>query len=240
MTGNEALKAALIAYSEEYFSQYDIPADEKPHRFSLAYRIRKISVKRLSMKIERAARVSSPGKSAAVKRYIPLKKLAVIMTVMFSAVFLTAATGAVYFGARGFLFDVHDTYSDVSVDFSMYDIKDTIEEVYRLPEGSGYELVNETADDEIVNSKYKCGDKTITLSQYAKTFALNLMTNTENSEVYEVEVNGEVGFVLTHRSNNFDNLIAITWIHNGYVFEIAGAVVDKEELLRLAELVEIK
>ena len=25
MTGNEALKAALIAYSEEYFSQYDFP-----------------------------------------------------------------------------------------------------------------------------------------------------------------------------------------------------------------------
>ena len=41
MTGDEALKMALIAYSEEYFSQYDVPADEKPHRFSLAYRIRK-------------------------------------------------------------------------------------------------------------------------------------------------------------------------------------------------------
>lgn len=240
MTGNDALKAALIAYSEEYFSQYDVPADEKPHRFSLAYRIRKISVKRLSMKIQRASRASSPGKSASVKRYIPLKKLALIMTVMFSAVFLTAAAGAVYFGARGFLFDVHDTYSDVSVDFSMYDIKDTIEEVYRLPEGCGYEFVGETADNEVVNTQYECGNKNIYLEQYTKLFAISLMTNTENSEIKEIKVNGEAGFILVHHINNSDIITSVTWVQNGYLFVITGISVEKDELLRLAELVEIK
>ena len=48
MTGDEALKMALIAHYEEYYSQYDVPADEKPHRFSLAYRIRKKSIIRLA------------------------------------------------------------------------------------------------------------------------------------------------------------------------------------------------
>ncbi len=50
MTGDEALKMALIAHYEEYYSQYDVPADEKPHRFSLAYRIRKNSIIRLAKK----------------------------------------------------------------------------------------------------------------------------------------------------------------------------------------------
>jgi hypothetical protein len=50
MTGDEALKMALIAHYEEYYSQYDVTADDKPHRFSLAYRIRKNSIIRLAKK----------------------------------------------------------------------------------------------------------------------------------------------------------------------------------------------
>ena len=244
MTGDEALKMALIAYSEEYFSQYDVPADEKPHRFSLAYRIRKKSITRLAKKHwERPASCApyKPSKILAAERsYIPLKKLAVIISVIISAVFFTVAAGAIYFGARGFIFDVYNTHSNVSVDFSMYDIKDTIEEVYRLPVESGYECVDEILDKWVVSSRYKLGDKTVNFVQYTKSFAENLMVNTENSTVSEIKVNGEVGFILYHQNKYSDNTASITWIQNGYVFEIMGADDDSEELLRLAEIIEIE
>lgn len=244
MTGDEALKMALIAYSEEYFSQYDVPADEKPHRFSLAYRIRKKSITRLAKKHwERPASCApyKPSKILTAERsYIPLKKLAVIISVIISAVFFTVAAGAIYFGARGFIFDVYNTHSNVSVDFSMYDIKDTIEEVYRLPVESGYECVDEILDKWVVSSRYKLGDKTVNFVQYTKSFAENLMVNTENSTVSEIKVNGEVGFILYHQNKYSDNTASITWIQNGYVFEIMGADDDSEELLRLAEIIEIE
>ena len=224
MTGDEALKMALIAHYEEYYSQYDVTADDKPHRFSLAYRIRKNSIIRLAKKRwERPAPCvpcKPSGTLAAERRYIPLKKLAAMIAVIISAVFFAAAASAIYFGARGFIFDVYNTHSNVSVDFSMYDIKDTIEEVYRLPVESGYELVNEAAYKSVVNSQYKCGNKTVNLIQYTKLLAENIMSNTENSTVCEIEVNGEVGFILYHQSKNSDNISNITWIRDGYVFEI--------------------
>ncbi len=243
MTGDEALKMALIAHYEEYYSQYDVTADDKPHRFSLAYRIRKNSIIRLAKKRwERPAPCvpcKPSGTLAAERRYIPLKKLAAMIAVIISAVFFAAAASAIYFGARGFIFDVHNTHSNVSVDFSMYDIKDTIEEVYRLPVESGYELVNEAAYKSVVNSQYKCGNKTVNLIQYTKLLAENIMSNTENSTVCEIEVNGEVGFILYHQSKNSDNISNITWIRDGYVFEIMGTGVDGEELLKLAAIIEI-
>lgn len=44
MKVDEVLKAALIASSEEYFSLCDISENKKSHRFSLVYRIRKMSI----------------------------------------------------------------------------------------------------------------------------------------------------------------------------------------------------
>ena len=244
MTGDEALKMALIAYSEEYFSQYDVPADEKPHRFSLAYRIRKKSIMRLAKKHWERPASCAPCKPSKIltaeKSYIPLKKLAVIISVIISAVFFAVAAGAIYFGARGFIFDVYNTHSNVSVDFSMYDIKDTIEEVYRLPVESGYECVDEISNEWVVSSRYKFGDRMINFIQYTKSFTENLMVNTENSTICEIEVNGGVGFILYHQSKYSDNSASITWIQNGYVFEIMGADDDSEELLRLAEIIGIE
>ncbi len=244
MTGDEALKMALIAHYEEYYSQYDVPADEKPHRFSLAYRIRKNSIIRLAKKRWERPAPCVPCKPSGIlvaeRHYIPLKKLAAMIAVIISAVFFTVAASAIYFGARGFIFDVYNTHSDVSVDFSMYDIKDTIEEVYRLPFESGYKLVNEAANKSIVNSHYECGNKTVDLIQYTKLFAENMMANTENSTVCEIEVNGDVGFMLYHQSKNSDNISIITWVRDGYVFEIMGTGIDGEELLKLAEIIEIE
>lgn len=241
MTGDEALKMALIAYSEEYFSQYDVPADEKPHRFSLAYRIRKKSIIRLAKKHWERPASCAPCKPSKIltaeKSYIPLKKLAVIISVIISAVFFAVAAGAIYFGARGFIFDVYNTHSNVSVDFSMYDIKDTIEEVYRLPVESGYECVDEILHNMVVNSQYKCGDTTVNFIQNTRLFAESYIMNTENSDVYEVEINGSVGFVMTHHIENNADFCDILWIYDGYLFELCGTGIESEKLIELAEFI---
>lgn len=235
MIQNDSLKKALIEYAEEYFSRYDIPDDEEPHRFSLAYRLRRKNIERLAGKKGKSSFLCRSDKSnAEAKAFMPLKKLAVTMSVVVSAVLLTAAAGAVYFGARGFLFDVHNTHSNVSVDFSVYDIKDTIEEVYLLPKGCGYEMVNEINDDFIRITEYESDEKKLVLSQYSKTFASDLMANTENSVIEEVEVNDGMGYILSHQGDKAESTVEICWVYDEYVFEIIGNI-DKDELIRLAE-----
>lgn len=242
MTGDEALKMALIAHYEEYYSQYDVPADEKPHRFSLAYRIRKNSIIRLAKKRWERPAPCVPCKPSGIlvaeRHYIPLKKLAAMIAVIISAVFFTVAASAIYFGARGFIFDVYNTHSDVSVDFSMYDIKDTIEEVYRLPAESGFESINEIiTDNYFIVSEYINGDIRINLIQNTKIFAENYIMNTENSDIYEVEVNGSVGFVMTHHIENNADFCDILWIYDGYLFELCGTGIESEKLIELAEII---
>lgn len=236
MIQNDSLKKALIEYAEEYFSRYDIPDDEEPHRFSFAYRLRRKNIERLAGKKGKASFLCRPHKSnAEAKAYMPLKKLAVTMSVVVSAVLLTAAA---YFGARGFLFDVHNTHSNVSVDFSVYDIKDTIEEIYRLPKDSGYKLVSEVMDSTVNNFVYECNNMNVVLSQYTVFYVESMMVNTENSDISEIDINGDTGFVLTHREENSKNDILVMWIHDGYVLEIGGRGADKNELIRLAEMVQ--
>lgn len=230
MTSDEVLKAALAKTADEYFSQYDVKENEKPHRFSLAYRIRKHSVKKLAAKSEGAALESLPRKN-----YVPLKRLFIITVSVIMAAVLAAAAGAVYLiGVRGFNFNVHEQYSDVSVDFSMYDIKETIEEIYRLPVDSGYELVYDVPSDVNWLSEYDNGKNRISLGQFTKSFAENFMANTENSELYEVTVDGEAGFLLLHHRSDGEDGAMLTWVHNGYLFEMAG---DTDvNIVTLAEL----
>lgn len=232
MTGNEVLRAALIQSAEEYFSRYETAETEKNHRFSLAFYIRKISVERLARKAEKI-----PPRDLPQRRYMPLKRLAVIIALIFAAVFLTAAAWVAYIAVRGFVFEVHTTHSDVSVDFSMYAIKDTIEETYRLPTESGCVFIDEITDSEAIISEYEYGDGNVTLVQSAKGFSENMMINTENAEVYEVSVKDGSGFVLIRRKGNGENITSITWVSNEYLFDIVGVSLEKEELIELAESV---
>ena len=235
MTSDEILKAALIKTADEYFSRYDTAENERPHRFSLAFYIRKISVERLARKAEKTAPRDLPQ-----RRYMPLKRLVLIMAVIFAAVFLTAAAWVAYISVRGFIFEVHTTHSDVSVDFSMYDIKETIEETYRLPTQNGCEFVSEITDSGMIISEYVCGNKNLTFVQSAKAFSENFMINTESSEVCEVTVNGNAGFIMIHHSDDEGDGTSIAWIQDGYVFHIICVSLEKEELIKLAESVIVE
>lgn len=237
MTSNDVLRTALLNTADEFFSCRCLSETEKSHRFSLAYRIRKISIKRLGRKAEPFAPLAAPVPEAApLKSYVPLRKLSVMILAIITAVFLASAAGASYIvGVRGFNFDVHEKYSDASVDFSMYTIKDSIEEVYRLPVESGYELVYDDVPNNVGwSSSYSNGDYTINLIQLTSGFAGKFMVNTENSELTEVTVDGDAGFVLVHHRSDGTTGKILTWIHDGYVFQIMGETeIDMVELAKL-------
>lgn len=231
MTSDEILRAALIQTADEYFSRYEPAENEKPHRFSLAFYIRKISVERLARKAEKTAPRDLPQ-----RRYIPLKRLAVIMVVVFAAVFLTAAAWVAYISVRGFVFEVHTTHSDVIVDPSLYEIKEEITEFYWLPPESGCVYVSEIGEKDVKMIEYTYDDKPLDFAQYSGSLSEHHMTvNTENAEVFEVNVNGDWGFIcVRHREMN-DDAAFITWLKDGYVLQISCTSITNDELIRLAE-----
>lgn len=237
MTSDEILREALIQTADEYFSRYEPTENEKPHRFSLAFYIRKISVERLARKAEKTAPRDLPQ-----RRYIPLKRLAVIMAVIFAAVFLTAAAWVAYISVRGFVFEVHTTHSNVIVDPSLYEIKEEITEFYWLPPESGCEYVDEMGDNQEVIQEYQMNGKQILFVQYSGNLLENsIEVNTEFADVYEVKVKDNNGFVVSRFVNgSVERSTFIIWIENGYVFAIHTEGFSADELVGMAEQIEIK
>ncbi len=231
MTSDQILRAALIQTADEYFSRYEPNENEKQHRFSLAFYIRKISVERLAEKAEKTAPRDLPQ-----RRYMPLRRLALIMAVILAAVFLTAAAWVAYISVRGFVFEAHTTHSDVSVDLSLYEIKEEITEFYWLPPESGCEYVSEIGDNEVKMIEYIYAGKPLDFAQYSGNLTENdAMVNTENAEVFEVNVNGDCGFICVRQREIVDDATFIIWLKDGYVLQISCTSVTNDELIRLAE-----
>ena len=231
MTSDQILRAALIQTADEYFSRYEPNENEKQHRFSLAFYIRKISVERLAEKAEKTAPRDLPQ-----RRYMPLRRLALIMAVILAAVFLTAAAWVAYISVRGFVFEAHTTHSDVSVDLSLYEIKEEITEFYWLPPESGCEYVSEIGDNEVKMIEYIYAGKPLDFAQYSGNLTENdAMVNTENAEVFEVNVNGDWGFICVRHREIGDDATFIIWLKDGYVLQISCTSVTNDELIRLAE-----
>lgn len=234
MTSDEILKAAFEQTMDEHFSQYDLEENEKPHRFSIAFYIRKISVVRLAKKAEKTGNpISLPQ-----RKYIPLRRLAVIIALIGVIAVLTAAMWFTDIFVPGFVFDVYGDHSDVSVDFSMYKIKDTIEEVYWLPPESGCEFIDEESASDVVLTGYNFKDTQISLGQFAGSEPIGL--NTENAEVYEINVGENPGFICIRQREGLENATNITWLYDGYVFHITAVAFTEEELLELAKSVSLK
>lgn len=237
MTGNEVLRAALIQSAEEYFSRYETAETEKNHRFSLAFYIRKISVERLARKAEKI-----PPRDLPQRRYMPLKRLAVIIALIFAAVFLTAAAWVAYIAVRGFVFEVHTTHSDVTVDPTLYEIKEEITEYYWLSPESGCEYVDETRTDTEAIQEYQMDGKQVLLTQRAGNLTQNSIgVNTEFADVCEVKVKDNYGFFVSRLVMGSDERSTfIIWVENGYVFSLHTSGFIAEELVNLAEQIEIK
>ena len=233
MISDELLRGALVLSLEETIAFHKRASEENPHRFSLAYKIRKRSIIRLAERYE-------TEKPHTERHFMPLRRLALFMAIITAAVVLSVGAYAAYLIINGFAFDVHEEYSDVTLNISEYELKDTITELYLLPPESGCKCIHETHDDEIVMSHYQWNENTITLVQYTKYAADLIRVNTENANVYGVNVNGNDGFMVIHYSESLDILKELMWVNDGYIFYISCKIITDEELIKLAESIVIE
>lgn len=235
MIDDELLKAALAEALSEDFDRYDIQDDETPHRFSLAYRIRKRSVFKLAKRCEKKEPLTE-------RRHMPLRRLALIMAIVAVIVVLSIGAYAAYvLFINGFVFDVYKDHSELTFNPSMYEIKDTITEYYFLPPESGCVYVDEMLDDITTIYEYRLNGRLLLLVQDAGVYSGgNYIVNTENAELYEASVNGNDGFIVIKHRENEDDGTSIYWVMDEYLFEISTVALSKDELIQLAESVKIR
>ena len=234
MISDELLKEALMLSLEETIAFHKQSSEESPHRFSLSYKIRRKSIIRLAERYE-------TEKPHTERHFMPLRRLALFMAIIAAAVVLSVGAYAAYLIINGFVFDVHETHSDVTLDISEYEIKDSITELYWLPPESGCECINEVTNNILSISKYHRSEDEIMLGQYAKPAAeQSIGANTENANVLGVIINGNNGFITTRDRNSYDDEKEITWVMDGYVFHISCSSITDEYLIKLAESTIIK
>lgn len=235
MVNDELLRTALIASFEERMALCRMEIKEDPHRFSLAYKIRKRSVIRFAEHCKKAKEPPSE------RTFMPLRRLALIMAIIAAAVVLSVGAYAAYLIINGFVFDMHEEYSDVTLDISEYELKDTITEFYWIPPESGWESTSEIHGDTLAISKYYQGENIITLGQYTKLAAEQFLKfNTEDANVYGLIINGNDGFISIRHVDGIINDKEVVWVMNGYVFYLSCRTISDEELVKLAESVKIK
>ena len=217
-------------------------SEDKPHRFSLAYKIRKRSIIRLAEHYETEKPHHETEKPHTERHFIPLKRLALLMVIIAAAVILSAGAYAAYLIINGFVFDVHETHSNVTfINITEYEIKDTVTELYWLPPESGCECIIEVHDDDMAISKYYQNENIVKLGQYTKSALEHfVMLNTEDANVYRVKINENNGFMSIRHAKGAVNDSEVVWIMDGYVFYISCKTITDEELVKFAESVVIK
>ena len=223
MISDEVLRTALIASFDERMALCEREIEENPHRFSLAYKIRKRSIIRLARRYEETKEPS------AERHFMPLRRLALIIAIIAAAVILSVGAYAAYLIINGFVFDRHETYSNVIFNFSEYALKDTITEIYKFSPESGVEYISKTVEDEIVTSKYQLNGKSILLTQYSKNFAENIFkANTEDSTTYGIKINENDGFAVVRCKDGRYDSTTIMWVMDQYIFSISSEFNNNE------------
>ena len=164
------------------------------------------------------------------------------MAVIAAAVVLSLGVYAAYvMFINGFVFDVYRDHSELTLDLSMYDIKDTITEYYQLPPESGCEYVGEMINEIIAVVEYQLNGKLLLFTQNAGDISESgFAVNTENAELYEASVNGNDGFIVIRHKENEDDSTSIYWAMDGYLFELSTAALSQDELIQLAETVKVR
>ena len=234
MVSDELIISALVESLEERLTQYKIWGEENPRRFSLAYKIRKKSIIRLANRYENQGR-------QADRKYMPLRRLAMLIAIIIAAVVLSVGIFAAYTIINNFVFDVHDDHSDVTLDPSAYELKDAIAELYWLPPESGCEYIDDMNDGEVAFYDYSLNNNAVKLAQYTRFFAEQaLVINTEHSDVFGVKINGNDGFMVIHHREGFEDSKTITWVMDGYIFQITSTTISNDALMELAESVIMK
>lgn len=237
MTNEEIMAAALSEIMDEEFAQLEKQSKEKKHRFSVFYKLRKKSITRIAKRSEKEA------SDASRRRYVPLRRLALVTAIVGAAVVLSiGAYAVVRLIFSGFVLDNRTTYTDLTIDPSQYDMKENIEEVYWIPLKDNMEIYAELADKWAVMYEYIIDkDKHVVLSQFSgELIEQSLRLNTEDAEIRPIRIKGNDGFIIIRRLLIGTYEKSVVWLMDGYVFEITSNDFSEEEVISLAEKVTIR
>ena len=221
----------IFAMALQDFLTWEIAEYQKisDHRFSL----------RFNKKMKRL--LYTPPVFELQGRRIPLKRaITAAMLVIILAALLTGATFAVYKLWENYRIEDNSLYSMLYI-ADIENSPETLEEEYRIgADMSGYdfEVILQHEYCNMVNYSKPNGDITIsiTFSQTTKEFSEQLFLNTENAIVQptEIVINGYQGIYF----ETYNNIHAVIWSTDKYVFYISGYEISKNELISLAEAVQ--
>ncbi len=223
MTFNEKLKQALAENHNERISRSI--STEKPHKFSLAY---KLWERKMLRDIQR---------NRLDKRWTLHKARRVVTALTVAAAIILSMSGcAVVSLAIGrFSFDDKSDYSKMFIENLSSD-KTRIEEHYGLPEEDGWEITYYgNLEDQILIS-YKRDEEIVSFEQTIIKDGNMGNVNTENAVVEPMSLYEENdGFFIRFKYGE----CGLWWIYDGYLFHIAGNL-NKEELVNLAHSTKIQ
>lgn len=211
MEFDDLIKLGILETLDEKCAQY--PQDEKKHRFSLAY------------KIKRSDTIRSQKETA---RFSVRKIKYVLLAAILATLALTGFSGTKSFGV--FSLDIFEKNSRVVVNTEGY--KPFIKEVYGLPDK--YETIFSDIGSSVVSTAYDVRGKEVYLIQSPLTS--HSTVDLEGSRIEGVSVNGYEGFCVSSRHTGDCCLILAV---EGYEIKICGKT-DKDTAVELAGELEIK
>lgn len=222
----------IFAMALQEFLTWEIAEYQKipDHRFS----------RRFNRKMKKLMHTPQPDLNLN-SRHIPLKRaIAAAMLAIILAALLTGATFAVYKLWEHYRIEDNTLFSMLYIT-DIANAPKTLEEEYRIgADMSGYDFEVILQDEycNMVNYSKPNGDITIsiTFSQTTKEFSEQLFLNTENAIVQptEIVINGYQGIYF----ETYNNIHAVIWSTDKYVFYISGYEISKNELISLAEAVQ--
>ena len=222
MTFNEKLKQALAENHNERISRS--AACEKPHKFSLAYKL-------WERKMLRDIRRNLPD-----NRWTLHKARHVVTAIAIAAAIVLSLTGCavVSLVTSRFSFNYSRYHSRLFVENISSD-KTRIEEYYGLPEEDGWIIGDFYADNFIVKISYTRGDESVKYIQQVIHGDMGVV-NAENPLIEPMSIYEENdGFFIDFQTGR----CGLWWIYDGYFF-IALGNLNKNEMIDLARSTKIQ
>ena len=218
------LKRALEDYAEEEGKclQEQLKNIEEPD-LSKKY---KNNIRKISRQLNKNYKLSKKIKAASI-----------LLVVLFSGTAVTYNVNADFKSFINKLFTKEDTHINITYNKSNleYDFSQIPEswEYFYIPEymPAGYKVEEIKSDDSYIYISYANGEDTIDFEQRKGNVKLSI--DTENSEVYEINISGSTGYIQKRKS-----LTIIYWNNSDIMFDISGNI-DDSELIKIAESIYI-
>ena len=235
---NEDIKDTLIRMQTTDLFQFEQwNAVLPPHRFSLRSRIRFRYLLWRNQNDYLSEKANMPSGPSPVKRYIPVRKLAVIMIAILLAILTFSFSAIAVRNAFELIEKIFPWYSEIRYenpvvqeqnDYVLYELTYIPEGFVLVEEESCH--INSSGD---VYTYYANGDLSIIFEQEnARKMKNNI--DTEKTQLISLSIDGKEGYYFSN-----PEMEVFFWVEGNYYLSIS-ACVDKETLIKIVKGVRVK